>query len=137
MKGNQGKLEANSCRWSCWIAGFGPPPAPTLQRQVRSFDSSVPLSGCNLTDLACDTDFQVPTGFEAFGAQVRVDVVCSDGRASVAGVAKAFRTAAGAGCQRRAGAPAGLLLTSSVSSLSLTWEAAAPNAWKPSRMLYI
>ncbi|CAK9041631.1 Uncharacterized protein SCF082_LOCUS24016 [Durusdinium trenchii] len=69
-------------------------------------------TGCNLTNLACDSDFQA-----------RVSTRCHSALADAEPRSVSFRTAAGAECLKRAGAPLGvLLLATSVSSATLTWE---------------
>ncbi|CAK9037583.1 unnamed protein product [Durusdinium trenchii] len=74
-------------------------------------------TGCNLTNLACDSDFQA-----------RVSTRCHSALADAEPRSVSFRTAAGAECLKRAGAPLGvLLLATSVSSATLTWEAGSPN----------
>eukprot|EP00913_Durusdinium_trenchii_P017127 g16107.t1 len=80
-------------------------------------------TGCNLTNLACDSDFQA-----------RVSTRCHSALADAEPRSVSFRTAAGAECLKRAGAPLGvLLLATSVSSATLTWEAGSPNAGAPRR----
>lgn len=75
-------------------------------------------TGCTLTHLACDTEFQA-----------RVSARCSDPLAnSGTGNATVFRTTAGAECLKSATLPRGLLLISSaVGQLTLTWEAGDAN----------